>query len=119
MKKNNPQYSDLSKKEIQYIKEFYIQRKVDGMNHKELKEFVSDIISHQILETIGKEEEMEAWEEIADYFGDQLEIIISEIKQKYKDRDSPIDYEEDHQKERLDFLEKSNLDKGKKDMWDD
>ena len=60
------------------------------MNHKELKEFVSDIISHQILETIGKEEEMEAWEEIADYFGDQLEIIISEIQQKYKDKDYPM-----------------------------
>ena len=119
MKKNNPQYSDLSKKEIQYIKEFYIQKKVDGMNHKELKEFVSDIISHQILETIGKEEEMEAWEEIADYFGDQLEIIISEIQQKYKDTDYPIDYEEDHEKERLNFLEKNNLEKEKKDMWDD
>ena len=33
------------------------------MSQKELKEFVLDIISHQINDTIGKEEEIEAWEE--------------------------------------------------------
>ena len=38
------------------------------MSHKELKQYVFEIISHQINDTIGKEEEMEAWREMSDFF---------------------------------------------------
>jgi len=31
------------------------------MSHQELKQYVLEIISYQIIYTIGKEEEMEAW----------------------------------------------------------
>ena len=43
------------------------------MSHEELKKYVQEIISHQINDTIDKEEEMEAWREISDFFGDQFE----------------------------------------------
>ena len=79
MKKNSIIYSDLSKKQLDSLKELYIQKKVNSMSHQELKEYVSEIISHQINDTIGKEEEMEAWKEMSDFFGEQFEIIISEI----------------------------------------
>ena len=46
------------------------------MSHQELKQYVLEIISHQINDTIGKEEEMEAWREMSDFFGEQFEIII-------------------------------------------
>ncbi len=55
MKKKSITYTDLSKKQLQHLKELYIQKKVECMSHKELKEFVLEIISHQINETIGKE----------------------------------------------------------------
>ena len=42
------------------------------MSHQELREYVLEIISHQINETIGKEEEMEAWREMSDFFGNNL-----------------------------------------------
>ena len=83
MKKQSISYSDLTKKQLQYLKEFYIQEKVNGMSNEELRNFVLEIISHQINDTIGKEEEMEAWKEMFNFYGDQFEIIVLEIQQKY------------------------------------
>tara|TARA_B100000941_G_scaffold162413_1_gene115638 strand:+ start:418 stop:780 length:363 start_codon:yes stop_codon:yes gene_type:complete len=120
MKKKSIIYSDLSKKQLQHIKEFYIQKKVDDMSHTELKEFVLEIISHQINDTIGKEEEMEAWNEMSSFFGEQFEIIIQEIQDKYKNNEQNQNNEEDSHKRRLEFIEINNkIDNDKKDMWDD
>ena len=119
MKKKSFLYSDLSKKQLENLKEFYIQKKVDSMSHQELKKFVTDIISHQINDTIDKEEEMEAWKEMSDFFGEQFEIIILEIQTKYSDEKNGFNSEIDPQKQRLELLEKNNLDQNRKDMWDD
>ena len=85
MKKKTIIYSDLSKKQLENLKDLYIQKKVDSMSHQELKQYVLEIISHQINDTIGKEEEMEAWREMSDFFGEQFEINILEIQAKYID----------------------------------
>ena len=119
MKKKIIIFSDLSKKQLEHLKDYYIQKKVDSMSNKELKEFVLEIITHQINDTIGREEEMEAWNEISNFFGEQFEIIIKEIQQKYKKNDNDLDIEEDSQQYRLELLEKNNIDNNKKDMWDD
>ena len=119
MKKKSFIYSDLSKKQLENLKEFYIQKKVDSMSNQELKQYVLEIISHQINDTIDKEEEMEAWREMSEFFGEQFEIIILEIQTKYSDEKNLIDTEIDPQKQRLELLERNNLDKEKKDMWND
>ena len=119
MKKKSIIYSDLSKKQLEKLKELYIQKKVDSMSHQELKQYVIEIISHQIHNTIGKEEEMEAWREMSDFFGEQFEIIILEIQTKYIDNKNVIEIEIDSQKQRIELLERNNLDQEKKDMWDD
>ena len=119
MKKNSIIYSDLSKKQLETLKELYIQKKVESMSHQELQQYVLEIISHQINDTIGKEEEMEAWREISDFFGDQFEIIILEIQAKYFDDKNVIEPEIDSQKQRIELLERSNLHQEKKDMWDE
>ena len=119
MKKKSFIYSDLSKKQLEKLKEFYIQKKVESMSHQELKQYVQEIISHQINDTIDKEEEMEAWREISDFFGEQFEIIILEIQTKYIDDKKVLATEIDSQKQRIQFLERNNLDQEKKDMWDD
>ena len=118
MKKKSIIYSDLSKKQLETLKELYIQKKVESMSHQELKQYVLEIISHQINDTIGKEEEMEAWREMSDFFGEQFEIIILEIQTKYIDDKNVIETKIDSQKERIELLER-NLDQEKKDMWDD
>ena len=119
MKKRPLIYSDLSKKQLENLKEFYIQKKVESMSHQDLKQYVLEIISHQINDTIGKEEEMEAWREMSDFFGEQFEINILEIQTKYVDDKNVIKTEIDSQKQRIDLLERNNLDQDKKDMWDD
>ena len=119
MKKKPIIYSDLSKKQLENLKEFYIQKKIESMSHQELKQYVLEIISHQINDTIGKEEEMEAWKEISDFFGEKFEIIILEIQKKFIDDKNVLETEIDSQKQRQELLERNNLDKEKKDMWDD
>ena len=119
MNKKSFNYSDLTKKQLKNLKEFYIQKKIDSMSNQELKEYVLEIISHQINDTIGKEEEMEAWREMSDFFGEQFEINILEIQTKYIDDKNVIETEIDSQKQRIELLERNNLDQEKKDMWDD
>ena len=119
MKKKSIIYSDLSKKQLEILKELYIKKKVESMSHQELKQYVLEIISHQINDTIGKEEEMEAWREMSDFFGEQFEINILEIQTKYIDDKNVIETEIDSQKQRIELLERNSLDQEKKDMWDD
>ncbi len=119
MKKKSIIYSDLSKKQLENLKELYIKKKVESMSHEELKQYVLEIISHQINDTIGKEEEMEAWREMSDFFGEQFEINILEIQAKYIDDKNIIETEIDSQKQRIELLERNILDQDKKDMWDD
>ena len=119
MKKKSIIYSDLSKKQLENLKELYIQKKVESMSNQELKQYVLEIISHQINDTIGKEEEMEAWREMSDFFGEQFEIIILETQTKYIDDKNVPETEIDSQKQRIELLERNNLDQEKKDMWDD
>ena len=119
MKKKSFIYSDLSKKQLEILKEFYVQKKVESMNQQALKEYVKEIIYHQIIDTIGKEEEMEAWRDMSDFFGEQFEAIIIEIQTKYSEDNNAINKEIDPHKQRLELLERNNLDQEKKDMWDD
>ena len=119
MKKKSLIYSDLSKKQLENLKEFYIQKKVESMSHKELEQYVREIISHQINDTIDKEEEMEAWKEMSDFFGDKFEIVIEEMQAKYIDDKNSLEKEIDAQQQRLELIERNNLDQEKKDMWDD
>ena len=119
MKKKKFIYSDLSKKQLEKLKEFYTQKKVESMSYQELKQYVLEIISHQVNDTIDKEEEMEAWREMSDFFGEQFEIIIQELQTKYLDEKNVIETEIDSQKQRIELLERNNLDQEKKDMWDD
>ena len=119
MKKKSFIYSDLSKKQLENLKKLYVQKKIESMSIQELKEYVQDIISHQVNDTIDKEEEMEAWREMSDFFGEQFEIVIQEIKIKYIDEKNVLETEIDSQKQRIELLERNNLDQEKKDMWDD
>ena len=119
MKKKSITYADLTKKQLQKLKELYIQKKVECMSNQEMKEFVLEIISHQIINTIGKEEEMEAWSEMSSFYGDQFEIIILEIQQKFSSTESLPSFEEDSQEHRLELLEKNTIENNKEDMWDD
>ena len=59
MNKKSFIYSDLSKKQLENLKELFVQKKVESMSHQELKQYVREIISHQVNDTVDKDEEME------------------------------------------------------------
>ena len=119
MKKKSFIYSDLSKKQLEVLKEFFVQKKVESMSHQELKQYVLEIISHQINDTVDKEEEMEAWREMSDFFGEKFEVTILEIQTKYNEDKNILQPDIDPQKQRLELLEKNNLNQEKSDMWND
>tara|TARA_Y100000589_G_C26876741_1_gene516258 strand:- start:342 stop:701 length:360 start_codon:yes stop_codon:yes gene_type:complete len=119
MKKNSISYSDLSKKELEYLKEVFITEKVINMSNKELKDYVTDSISCQIKNTIGSEEESEAWIEMKNFFGEKFEIIIGEIQKKFlENNQSSI-----NEINKIDKIyKKSELNEkevNKVDMWED
>tara|TARA_B100000085_G_C18201031_1_gene373703 strand:- start:40 stop:399 length:360 start_codon:yes stop_codon:yes gene_type:complete len=119
MKKKSFTYSDLSKKQLENLKDFYIHKKVDSMSHQELKKYVLEIITHQVNDTVDKEEEMEVWREMSDFFGEEFELVILEIQTKYSDDKNVLDTKIDPHKQRIELLKKTNLNQEKKDMWDD
>ena len=119
MKKKSFTYSDLSNKALQNLKEYYVNKKVSSMCEKELKEFVTEIITHQIQDTIGKEEEIEAWKEMSDFFDEEFDKVIIEMQEKYNDINHKEIIEKDTPEHRQELLEKNNIEKEKEDMWAD
>ena len=62
---------------------------------------------------------MKAWNEMSSFYGDQFEIIILEIQQKYKSNENLLNSEEDTQAHRSELLKKNTLKKSQHEMWDD
>ena len=118
MKKNKFNYSDFSKKEIEDLKEYYVTEKVKSMNESELKRYVYDSVSHQVKNTIGEEEEQEAWDEIQSFFSDNFDMILEEIKKKFEavNQDS---YIESKKSTNIQSKETEEFKNERKDMWMD
>jgi len=119
MKENKFNYSDFSRRELESLKEYYITEKVNSMNESDLRQFVKEVISHQIKNTIGDEEEKEAWEEIENFFKDKFEFILEGIKNKFEaiNKDSKVE-----SKTEISNVREKGNDESKKekiDMWMD
>ena len=116
MAKKKINYSDLSRKELELLKDIYIDLKVKSMNINDLKDFAFENISLQIKNTIGNDEELEAWQEMEDFFKDEFNNTIQDIQIKMRSNNVDTTY--------LNIEEKnpSNEDTGedkKLDMWED
>lgn len=117
MKKKSISYKDLTKRELECMKELYVQEKVGSMSNEELKEFAKDNINHQITQTIGDEEEKEAWREITNFFGDSMDELVKKIKKKYELYPESIALEQNDYEKRLELLENNQIEDKKTDMW--
>ena len=114
-------YKDLTKTELEALKDLYISSRVASMTENELRKFFKEIIIDQIKGTVGNEEEKEAWEEIKEYFSDDLSKKIVEVKAKSSknskaDLKSPEEIEFD---KRLSLLKQQQEESSIKDMWGD
>ena len=116
MAKKKINYSDLSSKELELLKEMYVDLKVKSMNNNDLKNFVYENITLQIKNTIGNDEELEAWQEMADFFKDEFHNIIQDIQIKIRSQNSEHTYLNIEEKKPVseEIVEDKKL-----DMWED
>ena len=119
MKKNKFNYTDFSKKELEILKEYYITEKVKSMNESELRQFANEIFSHQVKNTIGDEEEKEAWEEIENFFSDNFEFILEGIKKKFEATKQDCIVESKKATSNVTELNTNEIKNEKIDMWID
>ena len=119
MKKNKFSYSDFSKKELECLKDYYITEKVNSMNESDLRQFANEIISHQIKQTIGEEEENEAWEEIENFFSDKFEFILEGIKKKFEETNQNFKVESKTDISHIQEQDNDQVKNEKVDMWMD
>ena len=84
MAKKKFDHASLTKKQLEFIKDLYIDQKVKSMNNDELKNFATENISLQIKSTIGNEEEIEAWDEMESFFKDDFENIIKRAQMQFQ-----------------------------------
>ena len=116
MTKKKIQYTDLSTKELELLKETYIDLRVKSMSNKDLKDFATENISLQIKNTIGNEEELEAWLEMEEFFKDEFDNKIQDIQIKFRSKNN------DNTTINIEELKLETEDSGenkKLDMWED
>tara|TARA_Y100001978_G_scaffold29503_1_gene25249 strand:+ start:196 stop:546 length:351 start_codon:yes stop_codon:yes gene_type:complete len=116
MAKNEINYSDLSRNELELLKNTYIDQKVKSMNITDLKDFAIENISLQIKNTIGNDEELEAWQEMEEFFKDEFENTIHEVQIKIKQKYGQQTY---LNTERINLKSEDQGEEIKMDMWED
>ena len=116
MAKKKINYSDLSTKELELLKDMYIDLKITSMNINELKKFALENISLQIKNTIGNDEELEAWREMEDFFKDEFENKIQDIQIKMRSKSGKLS-DLDIEVKKIDAIDKAE--EKKLDMWED
>ena len=116
MAKKKFNYSDLSPKELELLKDTYIHLKVKSMNNDDLKDFAIENISLQIKSTIGNDEELEAWHEMEEFFKDEFDNIIRDLQIKMSSNSA------EHTNlvtEEIKLKAENDKEDKKLDMWDD
>ena len=112
-------YKDLSKTELDALKDMYISSRVNTMTESDLRKFVKEIIIDQIKGTVGNAEEKEAGEEMKDHFSEALSQKIIEVKEKcnkYPKAEQKSTEEIEFDK-RLGLLKQQQEEHTSKDMW--
>ena len=116
MAKNQITYLDLSNKELELLKNIYVELKVKSMNINDLKEFATENISLQIKNTVGNDEEIEAWHEMQEFFKEEFDNTIQNVQLKLRSKkceNTNLNIEQI-----IPGIEEENKDK-KTDMWED
>ena len=116
MAKQKINYSDLSNKELELLKDIYIDLKVKSMNINDLKSFAFENISLQIKNTIGNDEELEAWQEMEDFFKDEFLNTIQNVQIKLRSKNDELT---NFNIEEKNFPTEVKGEDKKLDMWED
>ena len=119
MPKDDISYKDLSKRQLDDLKDIYIDSRLSSMTTEDLSLFVRTILTDQIKGTVGNEEEREAWKEIKDFFADEFSTHLKKIIKNKGSEDEEISPEQKELEKRLKLIEqrKEETKEGNQDMW--
>ena len=119
MAKEELDYKELTKQQLDHLKDRYIESRLSQMSPEDCKLFVRTIITDQIKETVGNEEEREAWKEMKEHFKDEFTSNIKESIKANISSKNQITKEQDELEKRIEILEKRKQEKSEKqtDMW--
>ncbi len=112
-------FKDLTKAQLDLLKDRYIESRIRAMSEDELRKFASQVIGFQVRGTVGNAEEREVWKEMEEHFDKDFEKIIREVLKVKGAQDITTDSQQDEFKERLELLEqrKTETSRLKEDMW--
>ncbi len=119
MKNEEISFKDLSKAQLDALKDCYIDSRVESMTEIDLRKFVREVLELQVRGTVGNEEERETWKEMKEHFDDKFEEKIKEVIKMNESLEVIINPEEEEFKKRLELLEarKNETSKSNEDMW--
>ena len=119
MAKDEITYKDLSNRQLDNLKEIYIEGRLTSMSEDDLRKFVRTIISDQIKGTVGNQEEREAWKEMKEYFDNEFEKVIKDVLQVNVPSDESLSPEQQELERRIDLIEQRKKESSNvnEDMW--
>ena len=114
-------FKDLTKSQLDYLKDIYIDSRVSLMSEEDLKKLVKEVLDIQIKGTVGNDEELEVWKEMGQHFEDCFENKIKEVVKFRGLKEERVEPEQEDYLKRLELLKQRNKEKDQKNvaMWDD
>ena len=110
-------YKDLTKSQLDELKDTYVISRLNSMNEDDLKLFVKTIIEDQVKGTVGNEEEREAWNEMKEHFQDDFILVIKKLRKQDQSPEESLTPEEKEFERRLDLLKQRESNNDNADMW--
>ena len=112
-------FKDLTKAQLDALKDLYIDSRVDSMSEVDLRKFVKEVLDLQVRGTVGNEEEREVWKEMKDHFEENFEEKIKAVIKAKGSEEVVIPPEEEVFKKRLEVLEQRKKEERETnvDMW--
>ncbi len=119
MKNKEISFKDLSKAQLDALKESYIDKRVGSMSENDLRKFAKEVLDLQVKGTVGNEEEREIWKEMKDHFSENFEKEIERVIKNKSSTEVFKSPEEEEFQRRLEVLEQRKKEEIKKntDMW--
>ncbi len=114
-------FKDLSKGQLEILKEIYIESHINSMSQEDLRKFAKEMLDLQVRGTVGNEEEKEIWKEMEEHFGDDFEKTIKSVIKTKEVEDITINSDQEELKKRLELIEnrKQEERRNNEDMWED
>ncbi len=119
MKPEEVSFKDLTKMQLDSLKDLYINSRVNSMSEVDLRKFVKEVLDLQVRGTVGNEEEKEVWKEMKDHFDDNFRSMLQEVIKLKGSEEVSFSQEEEDLKDRQRVLEERQKEESQKnqDMW--